>query len=1119
MNMAFVYLARKLFLVLAILFLFSGTTLFSQTSIFTSQLPSGTGDDGDYELGTKFTTSQIAQVTKIKYYKTPGETGLHTGKIWNSFGDKLIEVNFVSETPSGWQYAELTTPLLLFPGDTYIVSVNANTEYAFTPNELSSIITNGILSSVADNNNGVFNETPELFPFQSFNNSNYYRDLEVEALNNIFVSQIPSGSFNDGPYEMGVKFSSSQAAEVKALSYYKVVGETGSHTGNLWSSTGTLLASVTFTNETSGGWQYAFLNSPVYLNANTTYVVSVNSNTAYGASANGALDNPITNGVLSTIADNDNGVFGSPATFPTGSYLNTNYFRDIVVEPIYIPSAPTLLSPVDGSTQISIEPLLEWASVSGADTYEVEVATDAGFSNIIFSQTGLTANSVSLSELDNLTTYFWRVRAVNFAGLGNYSSASFTTVKAHFPYLSNPVGGLLVYTETIKFSWYMMASSAGLKFDLIYSTDPGFSSSTTISDIEALSVEVPGLLRGTDYYWKVRSKISSGAIASYSDTETFSTSGGAVKPIPSYPLNNDIVYSYSPTLYWYIMSSGSGLTYEIEFTQGNSGALTGTPTHTNISALNFQLTGLSADTEYSWQVRSKYGSAYSDWSTPITFKTVKGADEPKKPILSWPINEALIYSTSVQLNWFIATESSGLTYDLEIVNGETTALTGTATHTSLNSNSLEVTGLTNGERYSWAVRSTNGTQYSNWSDPETFEIVGGTVIPTVPIPSYPINGVNVYTDNVKLSWFLNSSYAGLTFELEFTTGTLTGTPNVTGLLAGNYNLTNLNAGTNYKWRVRSSNGTTTSAWSATQTFKTINLNGGNTVSVPVLSWPIGGATVYNTSPRLLWYHNEPAVNLIYELQYSTSSTMSSPVTVPNISNRYYDLSGLNNGTIYYWRVRSFNGLVYSNYSATTSFVTVGANGWVQPIAAQPSGGVIVNTASPQLSWFVPSANEVASFDVEISKNSDMSESKLYHSTANFEDGQSFEAGETYFWRVRSNNDKGESSDFSEVSSFSIPSDLTSLDEEKKVFDFSLQQNYPNPFNPSTTFEFSIAEQGVYSFNIYNLLGERVAILLNQSMSPGIYSINYDASNLSSGIYIYTLIGNKSVLYRKMLLIK
>jgi hypothetical protein len=70
--------------------------------------------------------------------------------------------------------------------------------------------------------------------------------------------------------------------------------------------------------------------------------------------------------------------------------------------------------------------------------------------------------------------------------------------------------------------------------------------------------------------------------------------------------------------------------------------------------------------------------------------------------------------------------------------------------------------------------------------------------------------------------------------------------------------------------------------------------------------------------------------------------------------------------------------------------------------------------------------------------------------------------------------------------------------------FDLEQNYPNPFNPSTNFRFSIAQTGHASLKVYNVLGIEVASLVNEQKDPGTFSVNWNASGLPSGIYLYRL---------------
>lgn len=86
-------------------------------------------------------------------------------------------------------------------------------------------------------------------------------------------------------------------------------------------------------------------------------------------------------------------------------------------------------------------------------------------------------------------------------------------------------------------------------------------------------------------------------------------------------------------------------------------------------------------------------------------------------------------------------------------------------------------------------------------------------------------------------------------------------------------------------------------------------------------------------------------------------------------------------------------------------------------------------------------------------------------------------------------------------------------------EYVLQQNYPNPFNPSTTIKYSIPESGIVNLKIFNSLGEKVAALVDEFKEPGNYVVNFNASNLSSGIYYYRLNVNDYSSVKKMLLVK
>lgn len=154
--------------------------------MFTDQTPNAANVDNaglNTELGLKFQSGRAGQITAIRYWRSPGDTGAHVGNIWLGTGGTdplniapLTTVTFTNETAAGWQQQALPQPLAIAANTVYIVSVNANAYFPASGGALLTSVANGNLRTVADYHNGVSGSTGA-FPTDDYQNTNYFRDV------------------------------------------------------------------------------------------------------------------------------------------------------------------------------------------------------------------------------------------------------------------------------------------------------------------------------------------------------------------------------------------------------------------------------------------------------------------------------------------------------------------------------------------------------------------------------------------------------------------------------------------------------------------------------------------------------------------------------------------------------------------------------------------------------------------------------------------------------------------------------------------------------------------------------------------------------------------------------
>ncbi len=125
----------------------------------------------------------------------------------------------------------------------------------------------------------------------------------------------------------------------------------------------------------------------------------------------------------------------------------------------------------------------------------------------------------------------------------------------------------------------------------------------------------------------------------------------------------------------------------------------------------------------------------------------------------------------------------------------------------------------------------------------------------------------------------------------------------------------------------------------------------------------------------------------------------------------------------------------------------------------------------------------------------------------------------YYWSVQAIDNGYEGSKFASVDSFTVTLTGVKNVENSVPKKYSLEQNYPNPFNPSTTINYSIPKTNLVTIKVFDILGNEVALLVNEEKSPGNYKVNFNASKFASGVYIYRIQAGNFTQAKKLLLMK
>lgn len=468
----------------------------------------------------------------------------------------------------------------------------------------------------------------------------------------------------------------------------------------------------------------------------------------------------------------------------------------------------SLLSPSNELECVPINSKFEWTPVTGASSYRLQIAKDAAFTNLVVNKTDIMTTFTNADVPDELTNYYWRVRADDGGNYGKWPNTTFMFKSTiHKPGMTTPKQDATGVQRVSTLRWQQTKPDA--EYTVQVASDENFSNLIVNEDeLTGLTLDISLNGFNTTYYWRVKSLYLT-CPSTWSDTWKFKTA--LPPPALNFPANNSVKQPLRIGFNW--KSEPTATHYSIQVSKNKE--FTDIVFSRSGIEVNSVIAGeFAEETTFYWRLNSVNAEGISEWSDYWQFTT--GKRGPNAPQLISPPNNSTRQPLIVELKWDKIANADQ--YHLQI--SENWVFTSPIVDLNdLTENSYTFTTDQYNKSFYWRVAAINEVGRSAWSDQWVFTTTQEDIDEKVELIA-PANRANDIPLDLEFSWKAVQGAVNYHFQLakdNTFSNIVEENPAVYALKFIKYKLEKT---TKYYWRVRAKNDVSEAQWSDIWEFTT-----------------------------------------------------------------------------------------------------------------------------------------------------------------------------------------------------------------------------------------------------------------------------------------------------------